>query len=308
MNELKSMLILGVLSVGFLLHTANAANLAKVDTSTPKGTVKGVFDLSVAGDFDGMRKLFVTPANDKEKELLAEGFSDDLYVPALSAALLEKFPDAQVPQRGQMIERAKAEIDKLTEKIDGESATLSHAVPPTGGLQYSGPFQQPMVFKKVGGAWKIAITENVFLRMPPPPMRSLARARCQAMASFIEEVKAGKYATYEKFNRVMNLTLTAITEENTPHPPVKFTKSSNTPNNNASSSADDKSALALIADADALIEQKKAPEAEAKLLEVFPLKSKLSPKVREQVPFTILSLIMLDPERGKKLRPQWDKL
>ncbi len=302
--------ILRTFAFSISLASSSWAAAPQVDTSTPKGTVKGVFDLSVSGDFDGMRKLFGTPTNEKETELLAEGFSDDLYVPALSAACLEKFPDAKVSNPVQMLERAKAEIDKMIEKIDGVTATLTPADPPAGGLKNSGPFQQPMVFKKVGGDWKMAVTENVFLRLPPPQMKALAKARCDLMLESIRDVKAGKYASYEEFNNVMNQKQAEVQKQ---HMPAAQSNAgggapSAHPLDDPNLSDDDKKAAVILKAAFALLEQKKAEEAEAKILEVFPLKPKLSQKIRAQVGSVIVGLGMLDAKRATKLGPQWDKL
>ncbi len=210
--------ILSAFAFSFALASSSWAAAPQVDTSTPKGTVKGVFDLSVVGDFEGIRQLFVTPANDKEKELLAEGFSDDLYIPALSTAVNEKFPDDRAPKPEPWHERAKAEIDKMVEKIDGDTATLSPQQAAGAEPRSSGPFQQPIIFKKQGGAWKMAITENTFLRLPPPQMKALHKARCDFMLESIRDVSAGKYATYEEFNKAMNQKQAELQKQHMPAP------------------------------------------------------------------------------------------
>lgn len=310
MNLQKSKLIAAILAAGHILQTVFSADSPQVVTSSPKGTVKGVFELSIAGDFDGMKKLFVTPINDKEKELLAEGFSDDLYVPAFTAACLEKFPDAQLSNPVQVLERAKAGIDKMVEKIDGDTATLATAAPPGGGLKNSGPFQQPIVFKKIDGAWKMAITENIFLRLPPSERRALHKARCDLMLELIRDVKAGKYASHEAVKRAMNEKSSELHKKFDPAPSSSASGSSPSANplDDPNLSEDDKKAAAILKAAFALLEQKKVEEADAKILEVFPLKPKLSAKVRAQVSTTIVGLGFLDPGRATKIGSQWEKL
>lgn len=213
-------LLLRNLVLSIFIFQALSAAPPEINTSTPKGTVKGVYDLAVAGDFDGMRKLFVTPANDQEKELFAEGFSEDMYIPALAAAVLEKFPGAKVPQPGPMIEGAKGQVDKMTENIEGDTATLTPPPPsgPGGQPPASSPFLQPIQFKKKDGAWKIAITENRLLRMPPATMRALHKARCEAMAGFIVDVKAGNHGSFDEFDKAMKQRLTEIQKQHMPAP------------------------------------------------------------------------------------------
>lgn len=284
----------------------------KIDTSTPKGTVKATFDLSAAGDFEAMMKLFVTPANDKEKELLADGFSDDMYQLALSTAVMEKFPDARVPNPGPMIERAKGEIDKMVEKIEGDTASLSPPDQPAGAHQGNSPFQQPIHFKKEGGAWKIAITENRFLSIPPAQFKESRKARCEALQVLIREVKAGKYASFEEFDKAMKTKWAEIQKLNQPAQPHPSGPSGGTiggnPLDDPNLSGDDKKAAVILKEVHELLAQKKAAEAEAKLLEVFPLKRTLSPIIRQQVGGVIVGLGALDPTRATKLGPQWDKL
>ena len=75
----------------------------------------------------------------------------------------------------------------------------------------------------------------------------------------------------------------------------------------AGSPVTDQKAEALLKEAYALIEQKKAPEAEAKLLEVIALKPQLSEKVRAQVGPAIAGLGFVEPARAVKLGQEWDK-
>ena len=175
----------------------------EVDTSTPKGTAKGVYDLVLAGDIDGMKKLFAAPANDKEKELFTYGFSDDIYAPGLSAAFREKFPTASFPQADKMVESVKGEIDRMAEKIEGDTATLTQTPADAAKSSIGGPFKLPIILNKTGGVWKIAITESRFLHMPPPQLKELGKARHEGLEQFIQDVRAGKYATFEEARAAM---------------------------------------------------------------------------------------------------------
>ena len=190
----RKMLCLGIVVFSGALAATLLAEAPKIDTSTPKGTAKGVYDLILAGDFDGMKKLFVTPTTDQEKDLLENGFSDDMYGPPLSAALREKFPDAKFPQADKMIAFIKDSIDKMDEKIEGDTCTLTApaSTRPNGG----GPMSQPITLKKVGSEWKIALVESRFTRLPPQQFREAAKARAAVMRELIADIKAGKFATY----------------------------------------------------------------------------------------------------------------
>lgn len=80
------------------------------------------------------------------------------------------------------------------------------------------------------------------------------------------------------------------------------------PNTNATVAAlneADKKAEASLKEAYAYIEQKKAPEAEAKLLEIIKLKPQLSDGVRKQVSGAIVGLGMVEPKLGVKLGKMW---
>jgi hypothetical protein len=198
---LRKMLCLGVLVFSSALAVTLLADASKIDTSTPKGTVKGVYDLILAGDFDGMNKLFATPATDKEKELFENGFSDDMYGPALSAALREKFPNGSFPSADKMVAYLKDSVDKMDEKIEGDSCTLS--VPASTRPSVSGPASQPITLKKVDGQWKIAIAEGRFLRLPPAQFRELTKARVATIRGLITDIRAGKFATYEEAQTAM---------------------------------------------------------------------------------------------------------
>ncbi len=216
MYPMKTAFFACLLAASLACHSGFAAELPKVDTSTPKGTVKGLYDLAVAGDFDGLKKLFAAPANDQERELLADGLSDDFYIPALSAAILEKFPEAKVPNTGTMLERAKGGIDKLEEKIEGETATLTNPGQMAANMQNKNPFLRPILLQKQDGAWKIALTESRFLRLPPPRMKALQKARCEAMLEFIADTKAGKYASFEECDKSMKQKLADIHKQHSP--------------------------------------------------------------------------------------------
>jgi hypothetical protein len=67
----------------------------------------------------------------------------------------------------------------------------------------------------------------------------------------------------------------------------------------------DKKAEALLKETYAFLDQKKAPEAEAKLLEIIKLKPQLSDGVRTQVQPAIIGLGMVEPKLGVKLGKMW---
>lgn len=191
---MRKLFAFGILVLSGAFAATLLAEAPKVDTSTPKATLKSLYDLALVGDFDGIRNLFETPTTDEQKDLLANGLPDDMYGPPIAAALREKFPDSKVPAMDKMVAMFKVAIDKMDEKIVGDTCTLS--APAAASRPFNEPALPSVTLKKVGDSWKLTLVEGAILRLPPAQFRDLAKARREVMSGFLADIKAGKFATF----------------------------------------------------------------------------------------------------------------
>jgi hypothetical protein len=173
-----------------------------IDASTPKAAVKSVYDLVKDGKFEDAKACFAKPANDAEKDLLENGWSNDVYSFPLYNALKEKFPAEAgkgLPDIGKMIDFLKTAIDGAAEKIEGDKATLT---PNVQGV--SGPAVEPVSLLKVGAEWKLVIEPGRFLHKVPDNFRAANNAMAELMTTLVAEVKAGKFTTYEQATKAID--------------------------------------------------------------------------------------------------------
>jgi hypothetical protein len=172
----------------------------KINFSTPKGAVESYFAAMLSGSRDSMKSCFVVPKDDAEKELLETGMDVQMAAFPVMAALKEKFPAdaAKIPDMGKiMAGMVGPAIQKAGEEINGDKATVK----PEKQANASGPMTETIKVVKVGNDWKFPIEEGAFLHKVSAEQKAANAAIVEMYAKAVEDVKAGKYASFEEANK-----------------------------------------------------------------------------------------------------------
>lgn len=203
----------------FLACCARAADSqpAKPDFSSPKSVARSAYTLVFAGQFEDAKKCFAAPANDEEKTLLQDGWSDDIFAFPVFRMLKEKFPDQvgkafpDIASRGDTLLK---NIDSMQEKIEGAKASL------TGSGSSSGPASEPIQCVKVGNDWKLAIVPGAFLHKVPEQFVAQTKAMKEMFVTFMDDLKAGKLKSPEEAMKALNDRRAEVVKKFTPSQPT----------------------------------------------------------------------------------------
>jgi len=194
-------ILTALLLTSALAYAAAADQPPAPDFSTPKLAAKSFFNAVETGDTATIRSAMY--ADDDAQRKLVDAFTDVIAASGkLASAAREKFgaPGDALGMTAIPKEEA-ARIDKAEEKIDGDNAALVISDRPV-----------PMKFRKVGGAWRLIVTD--FAGAAPGQIDSQINVLTR-MAQFLNEtaadISSGKHLTAdqarsafeERFNAAM---------------------------------------------------------------------------------------------------------
>jgi hypothetical protein len=163
-----------------------------LDLSTPKKTMVSFLGLMREGKLEDFSKVFATPRTPEEREIALYGISDNVYGLAMSKVLVEKWPDARVPNIQARIEKEQKDVlEKWEEVVTGDTAFVGPAGTATQAKEDAERRGISLVKEKDG--WKFALKRSVFFRVSGP--RDIERGK-ELRAAFdktVAGVKEGKY-------------------------------------------------------------------------------------------------------------------
>jgi hypothetical protein len=176
-----------VLLVLASISVAVAQDEASPRFDSPKATMKTMLSFIKEGQIERLPQCFVPPQTDDQRNLLAYGMSDDVYIPALHKALVAKFDEEASPFGKTLLafDQQLQLIDSMEESTDGVNGRLAPKGFPQAGI----------ALVKVQNDWKITIQPGVLLRPLPPQRLATAQALRAAYLDTIKEVESGKHAS-----------------------------------------------------------------------------------------------------------------
>jgi hypothetical protein len=146
------------LAVAVLAAIRAEARAVEADFSSPKGTMKTLLGYLKEGELDRAADCFAKPRNDNERNLLLFGMGDDVYLPALHHALVQKFGEEASP-----LANVLASYEQQTQVIDSMEETVDDL---NGRLGIKGQEAGGITFTKVGGRWKVALVPGALKPVP----------------------------------------------------------------------------------------------------------------------------------------------
>ncbi len=164
---------------------------APVDATTPKGALKSLAIALDAGDSTAIHNL-VNSASPMEDKLVGVMSDMAVTIAGLNKAMVGKFGKEQAAgalggDPSEMLKQSLMTIDGATEKIDGESATVSISPNPQGAMS----------LKKIGGLWKVSVADQTKGLTAPQVDENVAMMGTQmkTLHELTADISAGKYAT-----------------------------------------------------------------------------------------------------------------
>lgn len=169
--------------------TTASGEAATLDTATPKGALKSLAVAMDAGDAPAIRALLLTSTPSEEK--MAATMADvAASISALNRAVLTRFGhDQAVAALGgdpsEMLKQSLSTIDAASERLEGDSATVST------------PASESMMLRKQNGAWRILVSDLSKGSTPAAVDERVAMLSTQmkAMRDVTAGVVAGKYTS-----------------------------------------------------------------------------------------------------------------
>lgn len=170
------------------------------DQSSPKATVKSLYDAMFAGDAAAMRSLMLLTTEDDRKFF-------DLMAPTMAASgklmatSQERFGRAPMGGAGSVdLNAFRAMVDRAEVSVDGDSAVVKVPPTPEEAELLAGSEQPPFELKQVDGKWVVGSAASLGMDPAmfedPEAVRVLERTM-GAMAKIAEdlerEVRDGKF-------------------------------------------------------------------------------------------------------------------
>jgi hypothetical protein len=180
--------------------TRTPSALAQADNANPKAALKSLYAAVERGDAAAIQQLLVID-NDPQQQLLK--LYVDLIVSGkrLADVTRQKFPGAANPMaQGTITPEDAIKIDKATEKIDGDTATLQISGQPTA-----------VTLRKSNGSWKVVYGEGAYSGPDHQAQRrQILESFIQAMKTSADEIAADKYATVQDAEAALKERLSAV--------------------------------------------------------------------------------------------------
>jgi hypothetical protein len=173
---------------------------AQVDTSTPKAALKSLYSAVERGDAAVMQQVLVID-NDPQQQLLT--LYVDLIVNGkrLGDLTRQKYPGASNPlAQGTITVEDATKVDKATEKVDGDRATLQ-----------LGPQAAPIALRKVNGTWHVLFGEGAYSGADHQAQRrQTLEGFIKAMKTTADEIAADKYPGIQDAEAALKERLSAV--------------------------------------------------------------------------------------------------
>ncbi len=221
-----------------------AAPPGAVDTASPKAAVKSFVTAQIKGDGPAIRDVLL--ATTPTEQRMAGAIADlAVSIADLDHALVTKFGQPAVePLMGDPQDALRANLDKLdraTERVTGDTATVTsspdtagaappatggpnNATTPTGAVSPPGSPTAPvstgdagaspqdsMTLHKVGGQWKVSVTDLAKGSSPENVQKTLASVDTAVAGyqSVLADLNAGKLTTVDAVGAELNAKMTA---------------------------------------------------------------------------------------------------
>ncbi len=186
--------------------TSQPSGTVTVDLSSPKAAVKTLAAAQVAGDQSAMKAVLLSDGANEQRMCtamteMAASIAD------FDRGLIGKFGPAETMKvMGDPAEILKENLDGIdhaTEKVDGETATLSSNPSPQG----------TMTLKRVGGQWRVMVGDLAKAGSAEDVQKTLESAEkgTAAYRDLLAEVNAGKFATAEDARTALTAKMMALT-------------------------------------------------------------------------------------------------
>ena len=185
--------------------TTEPGKAVTVDLSSPKAAVKTLASAQVAGDEKAMRAALIATGETEEKMSsamveLAVALAD------FDKAMVARYGPAETVKimgdPGENLKEILDVIDRATEKVDGEQATLM-----------SNPSAQgTMALKRVNGQWRVVVADLAKAGSPDDVRRTL-ESETKGAATFRDltaDVTSGKLPTADAAGQAMKMRMTAM--------------------------------------------------------------------------------------------------
>ena len=200
------------------------APVVAVDTNSPKAAVKSFVEAEIKGDGKAIRDVLLTSSPTEER--MATGIADlAVAIAELNRTMVAKFgPEKTEPIMGDkdaVLADVMAKLDKATEKVTGDAATVTSApdatmpmatgtaggtaggatppgAPPAAGGGGPSP-QDTMALKKVGGQWKLSVADMAKGSSDADVQKTLSSvdAAVAGYKSVLADLTGGKLTTAE---------------------------------------------------------------------------------------------------------------
>jgi hypothetical protein len=169
--------------------TTTTSMSAMIDPTTPKGALKSLAVAMDGGDGQAIRSLLQT--NSPLEERMVNAMTDEAAaIAAFNRSMIARFGPAQATAAlggdpAEQLKQSMHNIDAASERIDGDTATIS-----------TGP-TETMTLKKANGVWRVSVAALSPGTTPAAVDERIAvvTSQMKAMQDVTAGIAAGKYAT-----------------------------------------------------------------------------------------------------------------
>ena len=168
--------------------TAPSISVA-IDPTTPKGALKSLAVAMDGGDAQAIRSLLQT-SSPLEERMVGAMTDEAAAIAAFNRSMIKRFGIAEAAAAlggdpAEQLKQSMHNIDTASERIDGDTATIS-----------TGP-SETMTLKKSNGTWRVSVAALSPGTTPAAVDERIAvvTAQMKAMQDVTAGILAGKYAT-----------------------------------------------------------------------------------------------------------------